>query len=428
MVTAPLITNEAFYHFVWQNKLFNTENLKTECGLSVELIHPGFLNSDAGPDFFNAKIKLDGILWAGNIEIHTKSSDWETHHHHNDKKYDNVILHVIANYSEEIKNSQGRTIPSLVIQPFSYVFANYESLFKQKQVIACSDYLPQIDPLFWTNFRDRLATERLERKSSVIKKMIAQNNNWDDIFFKTLCRSFGFGVNSDAFERLGNSLSSKIIAKHRDHLIQLEALLLGQAGFLESDHEDPYFQTLKKEYQFLKAKYDLVPLEVYVWKFLRLRPSNFPTIRLAQLAFLLHQNDSLLHHIINSDLKTLEKSFKGGTSLYWNTHYQFGKLSNKRIKTLGTSAVRTLLINTVSPLLFSYGKNNGQEELCDKALNTLEELPSEKNHIITLWENRGLSFQSAYDSQALLQLYNEYCLKRRCMHCNIGHHYVSLHH
>ena len=419
--------DEAFYHFVWQHKLYQTSDLKTECGLPIEVIHPGLLNTDAGPDFFNVKIKIDNILWAGNLEIHTNSSDWNLHRHQHNKAYDNVILHVVASSTSPVQNTLGRDIPTLVLKIKPSVFSQYETLFLEKKTIACSNILPKIDSLFIINYRDRLVVERLQRKSNVIDVILENSKgDWETVFFQTLCRNFGFGINADTFERLGKSLSYKLIAKHRDQLLQLEALLLGQAGFLEESIEDTYFITLKREYHFLKNKYNLKPLDKHLWKFLRLRPSNFPTVRIAELANLLHQHDSLLHQIINSDHNRLEKLFSASTSVYWETHYHFGKLSNKRKKKLGTSSIRTILINTVAPVLFCYGKTKDKLDLCDKATQLLEKLPPEKNHIITKWDELGIVSQNAYDSQAQIQLYNEYCLHKKCLHCNIGHHFLSL--
>lgn len=421
------IRDEAFYHFVWQHKLYRTDNLKTECGLPIEVIHPGLLNRDAGPDFFNVKIKIDGVLWAGNVEIHSKSSDWNLHRHQHNKAYDNVILHVVAAYTSPIQNTLGNDIPTLVLDVTPSVFQQYDTLLLEKKIIACSKILPSIDPLFLVNYRDRLVTERLQRKSTQIDSILEQTKgDWEAVFFQTLCRNFGFGVNADAFERLGKSLSYKLIAKHRDNLLQLEALFLGQAGFLEENVEDTYFKSLSQEYNFLKAKYSLSPLDKHIWKFLRLRPSNFPTIRIAELAHLLHQHDSLLHQIIDVDKYSIEKLFAAETSIYWQSHYQFGKLSDKRKKTLGKSAINIILINTVAPALFCYGKAKGIDKLCDKAISILEDLPAENNHIITEWNSLGLESSNAYDSQAQLQLYNEYCRHKKCLHCNIGHHFLSL--
>ena len=421
------IRDEAFYHFVWQHKLYRTDNLKTVDGLPLEVIHPGLLNNDAGPDFFNAKIKIDGILWAGNVEIHSKSSDWNLHRHQYNEAYDNVILHVVAAYSSPIQNTLGNDIPTLALEVDPKVYAQYDTLLQEKKTIACSDILPQIDPLFLVNYRDRLVTERLQRKSAQIDDILEKTNgDWESVFFQTLCRNFGFGLNADAFERLGKSLSYKLIAKHRDNLLQLEALFFGQAGFLEDAIEDTYYLELQKEYQFLKVKYDLHPLDKHLWKFLRLRPSNFPTIRIAEIAHLWHLHDSLLHQIISADNSTIENLFTAGTSQYWDTHYVFGKLSDQRKKTLGKAAIRTLAINTVAPVLFCYGRSKGNAELCDKAISLLEELPPENNHIITEWNTLGLVSKSAYDSQAQLQLYNEYCRHKKCLHCNIGHHFLSL--
>lgn len=421
------IRDEAFYHFVWQYKLYRSDDLKTVCGKNIELIHPGLLNHDAGPDFFNVKIKIDDILWAGNVEIHCKSKDWKNHKHQGNKAYDNVILHVVAEYNTPVYTSNGTEIPTLVLDVLPSVYEQYDHLIQNKNTIACHKEVENIDSLFWTHYRDRLVTERLQRKSGEIDQILEKTKgDWESVFFETLCRNFGFSLNADAFQRLGQSLSYKIIAKHRDNLMQIEALLFGQAGFLSDELDDTYYLTLQKEYAFLKAKYELTPLKKQDWKFLRLRPGNFPTIRIAELAHLLHHKSNLLHHITSVETKDIEKVFAASTSPYWETHYQFGKLSDKRKKTLGQSAVRTILINTVSPILFCYGRAKGDEELCGKAIDILEQLPPENNHIVSKWETLGSTINNAYESQAHIQLYNEYCLHKKCLHCNIGHHYLSL--
>ncbi len=419
--------DEAFYHFVWQHRLYKTNHLETVDGLPVEVVHPGFLNADAGPDFFNAKVKIDGVLWAGNVEIHLNSADWKKHHHQDDKAYDNVILHVVAQYSTPVLRSDGSEIPTLEIEAISSVYSRYKKLQKEKSTIACSKHLKDIDPLFWVNFSDRLVTERLERKSASILKSLEQSHkDWEAVFFQTLCRSFGFGVNNEVFERLGKSFSYKIIAKHRNNLIQLEALLFGQAGFLEEDIEDDYYYQLQSEYRFLKAKYNINNIEKHHWRFLRLRPGNFPTIRISQLAYLMHTHDSLLHQILNSELDDITALFQTRTTTYWMTHFQFGKLSKQSQKKLGKSAILIIIINAVVPIIFNYGKAKAQEKYCDKALKLLEQMPKEKNSITKKWENYGLPGFNAYDSQAQIQLYNEYCRPKKCLHCNIGHHFLSL--
>ncbi len=422
------IFDEAFYHFVWQHKLYNTHNLQTTSGLPIEVIHSGLHNTDAGPDFFNAKIKIGNVLWAGNVEIHLNSSDWLNHNHQDNKAYDNVILHVVENYNKEIVRTDGSQIPTLILKPLSYVFDNYEELQQDKNTIACHKHVKDLDHLQWINYGDRLISERLENKSKpIIQKLEQSHNDWEEIFFQTLCRSFGFGINADAFERLGQSISIKIISKHKGNLLQLEALLFGQAGLLDNEIYDEYYRKLRAEYKFLKSKYNLNSLEKHNWKFHRLRPGNFPTIRIAQLSFLLNQNDKLLHSILESDVKGFEKLFKSETSEYWTVHYTFGKTSPKRSKQLGKTAAHSILINSIVPFLFCYGKSKGINEFAEKAYNLLELLPPEENHIVKEWKRFGLAPENAYDSQAQIQLYKIYCQHKKCIHCKIGHQLLSLH-
>ncbi len=421
------IREEAFYHFIWQHKLYRKNNLKTVDGLPIEVIHPGLLNHNAGPDFFNAKIKINNVLWAGNVEIHCDSADWNRHQHQHDKNYDNVILHVVGYYSVPVKNSHGNTIPTLVLDIPTTIFERYDSLLQEKQTIACHHILSEIDPLFLINFSDRLVSERLQRKSTLIEQILLQTNgDWETVFFQLLCRNFGFGTNADAFERLGKSLSYKIIAKHRDNILQIEALFFGQAGFLEEEIEDSYYQELQKEYHFLKTKYTLSPLEKHLWKFLRLRPVNFPTIRLAQLAYLLHKNEGLLHKILKLGANSVKELFNIKTSQYWETHYHFGQLSELKKKRLGKTSANTILVNTVAPILFCYGKRKDDIILCEEATTILEMIPAERNHIINKWQEQGFLAENAYDTQAQIQLYNEYCLHKKCLHCDIGKHFLSL--
>lgn len=399
------------------------------CGKEVELINPGFHNTDAGPDFFNAKVKIGDVLWAGNIEVHTKSKEWFTHGHHKDKAYDNVILHVVHDYSGPIHSGKGFEIPTIEISATPHVLEHYETLKGEKQTIACHEHLPYLDDFFIHSFRDRLVTERLQRKTDdIINTLSLNGGDWEQVFLQTLFRAFGFSINADAFEQLSRTISHRIIAKHRSTPLQLEALLFGQAGFLSDDISDTYFILLKNEYAFLQAKYALKPLERHLWKFLRLRPSNFPTIRLAQLAHLLHRNDSLLRLVVDGDLDNITDMLQCTTSSYWQTHYQFGKLSNSRTKRLGDSGVRTILINAIAPVLFTYGRHIGNTEMRDKAMRILDTLPAEHNHIIDRWKLYGLKFNNAYDTQAHIQLFNEYCKHKKCLHCNIGHHFLSLHH
>lgn len=421
--------NEDFLQFVWQHKLYDFSQMFTICDKKVEIIHPGYHNTDSGPDFFNAKIRVDDMLWAGNVELHLKSNEWTAHKHHEDKAYDNVILHVVSEYNTPVFSHKGNEIPTLVINPLPFVLQQYKDLLFEKRSIPCSSYLHNIDPIFLTNFKDRLIVDRLQRKITHIQELFkVSHGDWEAVFLPLLFRSFGLSINGDAFERLGRSISHKIVAKHRDSLLQLEALLFGQAGFLEEDINDVFFLTMKREYLFLKAKYNLCALEKHNWKFLRLRPSNFPTIRISQLAHLLHQNDSILNKILFGDVQHMDELFYCKVSPYWQYHYIFGKLSDPKQKLLGKTAIHSIMINTIAPLLYSYGMINDQSVFCENAIVLLEKLPAEKNTITKKWSSYGVSLHSASDSQAMIQLYTEFCLPKRCLHCNIGHHYLSLQH
>lgn len=414
---------ESILHYIWQQKIFSNVGLKTTDGELVEIIDTGKLNTDAGPDFFNAKIKIGNTLWAGNVEIHIAGSDWYKHSHQNDKLYDNVILHVVKLADADVFRSDGEKIPTMILQYPESVEQNYEELLKNQLWIPCALKINAVPDIFINAWKTALLTERLESKTGNIRTLLQENTqHWEEAFYVTLARSFGFGTNSQAFELLARSTPLGVLAKHKNDLQQLEALLLGQAGLLEKDKTDEYILKLKQEYLFLKNKFNLQGIGAEQWKFLRLRPDNFPYIRIAQLANLIHKSSKLFSKMIeNPDIDLFKELLQTEPSEYWNTHYLPGQPTKEKHKKLGESSINSLIINTVVPFLFCYADLKGKQDLKDKAIQLLNEIPAEKNAIISGWTNLGIQSESAFDTQALLQLKKNYCDEKKCLRCRIGH-------
>ena len=415
--------SEDFLHYLWQFRLYKPELYTTQDGQYLEIIHPGIKNTDAGPDFFNAKIKIGREMWVGNVEIHLKSSDWNRHKHQNDPAYNNVILHVVIEDDMQITASNGRILQVWKMPIEAWNITNYKNLIETSQKIACVNKINLISKMEIDTWIERMAIEKLEIKISQIKTLLSQyQNDWDEVFYILTARNFGFSVNGDVFEQLARQTPWKTVLKNRDKLESLEAIFLGQAGFLSDDFNDEYFQKLKCEYLFLQKKYDLKPLSSDLWKFLRLRPSNFPTVRLIQFAKLLHQNNFSLSCI--SEESTFENIYKllmVKPSSYWDTHFKPSLESPKSVKRLGKSSAELIIINTLIPMLFAFGKLRGEDELFNKALTWFQTMPPEKNVIISDWEKIGISTENAMQSQALIYLTNSYCKLKKCLHCSIGH-------
>ncbi len=421
--------SEKLLHFIWQHKLFIPNNLTTTDGQEIEVLDVGKLNSDAGPDFFNAKIKIGETTWAGNVEIHINASDWEKHKHHTDKAYDSVILHLVAVSDKAVQRTNGEKIPQAVLLFPEHIEKNYLNIKENKSQIPCANKLQELDSFLLSSWLHACLTERLSQKADKIFSLLSENNNnWEEAFYITLARNFGFGKNNDAFERLAKSIPLSYLGKHKNNLLQIEAILFGQSGLLkEIDTKDDYVISLEKEYKFLKSKFNLSPLDKSIWKLLRLRPSNFPHVRIAQFAGLIHQSSKLFSKIIeNPKLDSLNTLFQCEPSSYWQTHYLFGEESPEKGKKIGKKGIEIILINTVVPFLFCYGKSQDNIELREKAINLLEEIPSEKNSIINQWQELGINSKSAYDSQALIQLKTNYCDNKNCLRCRIGHKVLSI--
>lgn len=419
---------EQLLHYIWKYKLYSNHAFISSEGDKVEIIDTGMLNSNAGPDFFNSKIKVDNKIWAGNIEIHKSSSDWKKHKHHTDSAYNSIILHVVEKIDCDIYTQDGRKIPQITIEIPDAIASNYKELLTSNLTIPCTSSLKSIPKIHVNNWLYTLLVERLERKTNDIYILLDKfNNSWDETFYVLLSRNFGFGLNSEVFQRLALSLPYFYIQKHSDSIFQVETLLFGQAGLLENDEiMDDYFLQLKKEYQFLRKKYTLNNLDGSLFKSLRVRPQGFPQVRIAQLATVLQQSKRLFSQILEKeDVNMLRLFFHINASEYWQTHYTFGKLSKEKTKFPGDASINTILINTVAPILFAYGKKNNIEKYCMRALAILEELKPERNSIITEFKKHGISASNAGDSQALIQLRRKYCDQRKCLYCKIGYQILS---
>ncbi|MDR3133987.1 MAG: DUF2851 family protein [Prevotellaceae bacterium] len=413
---------EDFLHFLWEYGLFDKSKLVTVTGEMIEILTPGQHNRDAGPDFFNAKIKIGDTLWAGNVEIHMRASDWQRHIHHEDKAYNNVILHVVKENDQPVVRADGQLLPTFIIRYHPQMEARYAALQQSVEWVACGKEAAQVDLFRIKHFLGRLLVERLERKAQQLYDVLdATHNNWHEAFYRLLFRTFGFGVNAVPFELLAKATPFAAIGKQRHSLLQIEALLFGQAGMLASEAKDDYQHALQKEYSFLQTKYSLQPLEAHLWKFLRLRPSNFPTVRVAQLAMLLHRDADLIDKMLAfHTVDDLYNLFDVQASSYWDTHFTFGKISRRMPKTIGAASIQRMIVNLIVPYLFAYGCRQANEALCEKAVELLETLPPEKNHITNAWEQIGVKPGNAFYAQALIQLKTDYCNNKQCLQCGIG--------
>lgn len=415
---------EDFLHFIWKHKLFQSDSLFTEEGESVQIVNQGRHNTNAGPDFFDARIRIGKTLWAGNIEIHLRGSDWNKHGHQNDPVYRNTILHVVSVSDIQVFNDLGSCVPVLVIRWPKWIENNYEMLIKSQDWIGCASMLYQVDPFRIKFFLNGIVIERLSQKIETIRKMLTETkDDWGETFYCMLARNFGLKVNALPFEMVARSLPQSVLARHHDSLFQIEALLFGQAGLLgEELFGDEYYLELRKEYRFLGVKYGLKPIEGHLWKFMRMRPGNFPTIRLAQFAMLIHHSKGLFSAVIEANnLEDLQRLFMVKASDYWDNHYSFNKPSVNRNKVFGDQIFSLIVINVVVPFYFLYGESQNKLFLKDRALDILEQMPAENNSAINRWAGAGVVAANALESQALLQLQHNYCEPRKCLDCTIGH-------
>lgn len=391
---------EKLLHYTWKHRIYPLHTLVTTDGRTVEVIDPGLYNSrDAGPDFFNAKVKVDGTVWVGNVEMHLKASDWFRHGHDKDRAFDNVVLHVVCDADMDVMTSNGRMPAQLVIPMPDSLKTDYEHLLREDKYPPCYERIPSIPSLKIHSWMSALETERLEQKTLAIARRVEDTRgSWEDAYFQTLARNYGFGVNGDAFEMWARSMDMTKAAHLRDNLFQIEALFVGMAGLLDRVEE-----RYAKEFAFLKHQYRLEPIDGAVWKYLRMRPQNFPHVRLLELARMYHEHRTGLSQLLEcKDVKAI------------------GKLFDVR-----GDKLNLLVINTAIPIIFAYGRKKENESLCERAFDLLEELKAEDNHIVRMWQECGLEVRSAGDSQALIQLKKEYCDKKECLRCRIGYEYLS---
>lgn len=392
-------------------------------GDRVTVIHPGNHNFNQGPDFTEAKIKINNTLWAGNVELHINSSQWNQHKHSTDNNYNNIILHVVWNHDIEIKDANGNNLPTLELQSkvSKLLLEKYKQLMVAPQFIPCEKLEMNISSLSLTAWKQRVAAERLLVKSDSIFKILQETNfHWEETFWWLIAANFGLKVNSESFKKIAQSLPLHFLAKHKNNIIQIEALLFGQAGLLENEFVEKYPAMLQKEYNFYSKKYKLEPVDGAL-NFLRMRPANFPTIRLAQLAMLIHNSEHLFSKIKETgSSKELKEMFAVEANDYWHYHYIFEEESAFKIKRLGKQMIENILINTVVPIVFSYGLHHNDEYYKEKAIKWLEEISPEKNAITKGFEQLGYSNKSAFDSQAFIQLKNHYCNNKLCLDCAIG--------
>ncbi|MFC3559376.1 DUF2851 family protein [Pedobacter jamesrossensis] len=416
---------EDFLHYVWQFKSFDYNELKTADGEDLNIIHQGFLNKNAGPDFNNAKINIGETIWAGNVEIHLKSSDWLKHNHQTNPSYENVVLHVVYENDIEIKRIDGSVLPVLELKNrISHEFIQkYEKLFLTLTDFPCIAQIHSVDRLIVDSFLSRTLIERFEQKTNAVLETLNElNGNWDETFYRFMARNLGFKVNALPFELFAKAISQQVYGKHKDNSLLIEALVFGAAGFLNDNFVEEYPRRLKTEFQFLKKKYNIKPVEVSIWKFMRMRPQNFPTIRLAQFAALIIQSNHLFSKIMEiKDLVELRKLFENlPVNPCWKTHYHFKKETENVSTQIGKTSVDNILLNTVALFLFAYGKHTGTQFYISRAIKLLESLPAEHNAIADKFTEAGVKIDSDFASQGILQLKNQYCDEKKCLSCGIG--------
>lgn len=420
---------EKLMQYVWKHRLWRSEDMVTNTGKKVRVVDPGLLNTDAGPDFFNAKIEIDGHMWVGNVEMHYRATDWKRHHHDSDKAYDSVILHVVAKDDAPVRRTNGELIPQLVLEVSPQFNADYASLVGATIEVPCAEKIKQVPHLTIVEWVEGLAFERLHGKVERIHQLLDSfNGSWEDVCYVTLARNFGFGINNDAFERLARRTPLRLLGKHSDSVLQIEALLFGQAGMLDAQKPgmDSYYNQLCTEYAFLSNKFQLTPMEKESWKLFRIRPQNFPYRRIAMLAQFIEGGFRMMNRILEAEgEKEMRALFEVELSGYWTKHYTFGKPNERATATLSRSSIDIILINTVAPLLYAYGELTGNYEMTDKAIKLLENLRAESNSIVAHFVAYGIDCPDALTSQALVQLKREYCDARKCIYCKIGHHLLS---
>ena len=417
---------ERLMHYVWKHRLWHPEKMLTVDGRSVRIIDPGQHNMNAGPDFFNAKISIDGHLWAGDVEIHVRASDWHRHHHDNDRAYDSVILHVVDYDDTFITRSNGEVIPQMRMPCNPEFHQHFTNLVNRADLdLPCCDTIAAMPPLYLTDWLASLAYERIYDKSDRILELLKRmSGDWESTCYVTLARALGFGVNGQPFELLALSLPLRFIGKHSDSLTSIEALLFGQSGLLDepSAQTDSYAASLKREYDFLAHKFGLRKPQALGWKMSRMRPANFPHRRIAIFAAMLHGGFRMVNRMLDiASREDADALLNPPLSGYWTTHFTFGREAPTRTFVMSKSSIDGLIINVVAPLMFAYGQSHDRPELSDKAIDLLQALPAEHNSIVDLFKRAGIKVADAFASQAVMQLRRNYCQQKKCLYCRIGH-------
>lgn len=421
---------ERLMQYVWQHRLLESTDMVTVDGRKVTVIDPGRLNTDAGPDFFNAKVKIGEHLWAGDVEVHVRASDWHRHRHDGDKAYDSVVLHVVDRDDAQICRSNGEVIPQMRMSCSPEFHRRYHELVDRADIdLPCAREIRGLSPLHLADWITSLAYERLYSKVDHIENLMRQYaGDWEQTCYVILARALGFSTNSEPMERLAMSLPLHFLRKHSDSDVAIEALMFGQGGFLEKAFvTDPYMEMLQKEHRFFAHKFSLKPLQPLGWKMARMRPHNFPHRRIALLARLIANDSRLVSRIIKADgLEELRKMFNEPLTGYWATHFTFGPGSERTYECLSRNSVDILLINVAAPLMMAYGIRHGDEALCGRAVELLQEIPAESNSIVTLFLNAGMACKDAFTSQALIHLRRNYCQTRKCLYCRLGHRLLAM--
>lgn len=426
---------ELLLHYVWQQGLFDQLRLATTAGQPVEVVRRGMYNHHAGADFQGAHLRIGGQLWVGDVEVHQRSSDWVAHGHEGDKAYNSVVLHVAECVDTEVRTQAGAIVPQVEIAVPTALRRNYEHLISTVDYPPCHSILSEIDKLSRRQFLTTLAVERLEQKTERIGRYLAQTKgDWERSLFVALARGFGFGLNGEAFEKWALAIEPSNVAKHRDDLPLIEAYFLGMAGLLDEaavapDCRDEAYLRLRQDFHFLQAKFGLAPFPSSIWRFLRLRPQNFPHVRISQLVQMYCTGKLTVAHLLDANtLESVQGLLSTAATLYWQRHYRFGQTTRETTKALQQASLDRLVINTVVPFLFAYGQAHNRADLCDRAFTFLEKLKPENDRIARSWQSVGLEPETASDTQALNHLYNNYCTLRRCLACRIGRRYIELIH
>lgn len=424
---------EILLHYIWKHRILPLHELHTTDGRLVEVIDPGLHNRHDGPDFFNAKVKIGGVMWVGNVEIHEKAADWYAHHHDSDEAYNNVILHIASVMDADIVTADGSHPPQLELHVPQSVADNYRRLLAADPYPPCREAVLRLPSLTIHSWMSALGAERIDDKGVAIERRVAQSDgSWEKAFFITLARAFGFGTNSDAFEQWATALPLMQVGHHRDHPMQVEAMFLGTAGLLDADAmpqrqrdaalSDAYFTALRREYAYLAHKFSLTTMPRMAWRFMRLRPQNSPYIRLSQLATLYCSRRADLSRVAScATLDEVDGALTTEVGDYWRTHYSFGNESKANAKRLSAASVQLLVVNAVVPMLYAYGRHRQDETLIQRAATLMEELPPEDNTYIRLWKECGVKAENAADTQALIQLHRRYCERKECLRCRFGY-------